>query len=612
MAGARSSVERAAALHRQAAAVADAAGWALDQQVSAPGPYPAQQELATVLRNVAAQLVPGWLGVPLDAFPALSQLPVPGLATTLPAHVRVGVAQPAEDARFPAVVPLLGVGHLAVNGDARDPRVAGLLTSLVLRLVAAAPAGELRVRVVDSTGGLFEAFAALIPAGVLAAPVADHTGLRAVLSEAEEWVRNPRSYTLLVVVAALPELTEGPELARLAALAHAGPAVRLHLVVGGWPPPPLTADTTQPPLAYATQITLRNPYALLGDPPGGTFGAQARLNCPVYLDPPPADDLVRRVCAAIATQAERNRPTMTRLLPTTLWQESAADGLLVDVGEANGAPVTLRLADLTPHWLVGGHARAGRTAFLTNVGYGLSARYHPDALALYLIDCTVDGVVADLAPTPDEPGWLPQLRAYATDPQAGCQLLTELDEELRHRTELLAAAGASRLAGLPPDPSGRPLPRIVCVVDGFTALPAEAAGLLDGLARRGRSCGIHLILADRTPVAVDVSYGARESMFSQFPVRIALPGGGDVLDRANRAADGLPVGRAVVNTAGGLGGPTGASRAHERVVSFPDPHADVDALRAVYRWLSAGPPDAPRPRLVTAAELAPLREEEPA
>ena len=34
---------------------------------------------------------------------------------------------------------------------------------------------------------------------------------------------------------------------------------------------------------------------------------------------------------------------------------------------------------------------------------------------------------------------------------------------------------------------------------------------------------------------------------------------------------------AVVNTAGGLGGPRGATRGHERTVRFPDPHADKDA-----------------------------------
>jgi hypothetical protein len=71
-------------------------------------------------------------------------------------------------------------------------------------------------------------------------------------------------------------------------------------------------------------------------------------------------------------------------------------------------------------------------------------------------------------------------------------------------------------------------------------------------------------------------------------VRIALPGGSGVLDAANDAAAGLPLGSAVVNTAGGLGGPRGATRAHEQVVRFPDPYADPVALAGLRHRLWRG------------------------
>jgi S-DNA-T family DNA segregation ATPase FtsK/SpoIIIE len=73
---------------------------------------------------------------------------------------------------------------------------------------------------------------------------------------------------------------------------------------------------------------------------------------------------------------------------------------------------------------------------------------------------------------------------------------------------------------------------------------------------------------------IEALYAKRDSIFGQFPVRIALPGGADVLDVRNASAAALRLGTAVVNTAGGLGGPSGASRAHERVIDFPDPHAE--------------------------------------
>ena len=95
-----------------------------------------------------SELAPGWLGAPLDAQSATTPL---GGAYP-PQFVRLGIAQPLDDARFPAIVPLLGTGHLTVDADARDPRVAGLLRCLLLRLLAAAPAGSLLVRAVDGDG----------------------------------------------------------------------------------------------------------------------------------------------------------------------------------------------------------------------------------------------------------------------------------------------------------------------------------------------------------------------------------------------------------------------------------------------------------------------------
>jgi hypothetical protein len=87
---------------------------------------------------------------------------------------------------------------------------------------------------------------------------------------------------------------------------------------------------------------------------------------------------------------------------------------------------------------------------------------------------------------------------------------------------------------------------------------------------------------------VEALYAKRDSIFGQFPVRIALPGGADVLDARNNSADALRLGTAIVNTAGGFGGPSNASRAHERLVEFPDPHAEPRTLSTLRRrlWLA--------------------------
>lgn len=306
MARLRARIERAAALHRHTAALVAAAGPVLDAYSPSAAPasqYAEQHDLTAELRADANQLAPGWLGAQLDALAPSTPLggPLP------PTFVRVGQAHPLDDAQFPVVVPLLRAGHIAIDADARDSRVAGLLRSLVLRLLASSPPGSVRIRAIDAVGsgstfGWFTGIESIMPP-----PVSDAEGLRAVLDEGEHWIAGRTDSpgpTLLIVIASLPELTEGRDLARIAGLAHAGPAGRLHLIAAGWPPPPLTAETTQAPLPHATQIAIRNPHAWVGDPPGATFSGTgvtpARLNAPVYLDPDPPAELVRSVCAQLS------------------------------------------------------------------------------------------------------------------------------------------------------------------------------------------------------------------------------------------------------------------------------------------------------------------------
>ena len=625
MADSTTRIGQAAALHRQAQAIVDAAAAALEAHFPAAADPPEQHHLAEELRAAANALVPGWLGAPLDAQAAATPLG----GTQPPQFVRVGMAHPVDDARFPAVVPLLGTGHLTVDADARDLRVAGLLRCLLLRLLAAAPAGSVLVRAVDGAGAgtAFAPFAALADAGLMSPPAIDRAGLREVLTEAEKWLRPARAIAgrrgrrdriLLLIIATLPAMTEGADLVRIAALAQRGPESGLHLIVAGWPPPPLTAETIQPPLPRTTMVSVRDTYAVVGDPPGATFGSQPDatwLNAPVFLDDDPPAHLIDAVCAELAAQtAAASRVTLADLLPgpdEPLWIGDAAEGLSTIVGHDGDNAVVLRFNDLAPHWMIGGRSGAGKTAFLINVLYGLGARYGPAELALYLLDFKEGVSFAEFVPTQRDRTWLPHARAVGveSDREYGLAVLRELDGEMTRRSVAYKHAAVTRFADLRAVPAEdgreRPMPRILCVIDEFQVLLAgndpmatEAVALLESLARKGRSFGIHLILASQTVLGVEALYAKRDSIFGQFPVRIALPGGGDVLEPTNDAAAGLPLGTAVVNTAGGLGGPRGATRGHERVIRFPDPHADRSALSDLrHKLWAARDPEAVPPRI---------------
>ncbi|MFI6272707.1 FtsK/SpoIIIE domain-containing protein [Micromonospora zamorensis] len=623
----KARTNRAAALHRRAAAVATAAAGILDETRPAPADQRRQYEVADRLREVAARLAPGWSGAALDSL----TVDTPS-GDCPPPFVRVGTAAPLDDARFPALVPLVGTGHLSVDADAREPRVAGLLRAVLLRLLGAAPAGALLIRAVDATGVVLTPFGALADAGLLPPPAVDVASLRAVLTEAEQWVtpgasgRRRHDRTLLLVVAALPDSTGPSDLARIEALAEQGPAAGLHLVVAGWPPAgPYSARA---PLPHTTSLALRNAYALLGDPPGASFAGPGAdppggLNSPVFVESDPPAELVDAVCRRLAEQVEAgSRLGLAALLPPTgerLWESSSADGLTTTVGDAGGRSVPLGFTELTPHWLVSGRSAGGRAAFLTTALLGLAARYGPDDLALYLVDLGDGESFVEFLQTERDRSWVPQVRAaaMAADREYVRDLLDELTAEVQRRTEAGARAGGQRFAELR---QHRQLPRIVCVLDNVPLLfaerdrlAAEVAAQLDGLARAGRAYGVHLVLAGAGELGLSAraDAGHRDSVLGQFPVRVALPGGSPVLEPTNDSAAGLPVGSAVVNTAGGLGGPRGAIRGHERLIRHPDPQDHPDVVEALRHELWAARPAGSVPPVVFAGYARPLLSNDP-
>ena len=107
------------------------------------------------------------------------------------------------------------------------------------------------------------------------------------------------------------------------------------------------------------------------------------------------------------------------------------------------------------------------------------------------------------------------------------------------------------------DPGGR-WPRVVAVIDEFQYLfserdsvSAQATSLLEDVARRGRSQGIHLVLASQDVSGIEAFWG-KPAIFEQFILRIALPKARRVLDDQNSAALQLPRWHAVLNHESGV------------------------------------------------------------
>jgi DNA segregation ATPase FtsK/SpoIIIE, S-DNA-T family len=576
-----------------------------------------QTALAAQLERLAAAAAPDWLGAPWGVINEQRFALAVGARPGDPVMIRVGDAQPLPGVGFPVIVPFVGVGHLTIDVDARDPVVAGLLRSVLTRLLAAFPAGVLRILAVDggALGAPLAPFHALVPAGVMTEPVSELEGFRDLLVEAEEQVRLVQSGALrdpdviVIAAAALPPGAGRGEYSRLAALAHAGPAARVHLLLAGYPPTAGSSWEKRPDLELTTAITADSGsrgHFKLGDPPKELFGADGRgLNTPVTLDPAPPAGLVDELCRRIASQVEsEGELNFDDLLPAELWTESSVDGLQTTIGRVGRGDAVIALNDQTPHWLVGGRTGSGKTVFLLDVLYGLAARYSPDDLALYLLDFKEGVSFTEFIPTDRDPTWVPHARSVGveSDREYGLAVLAELVREMGRRAATMKQTGVTNLAQLRASRGDIALPRIVTVIDEFHVLfqgndetAKKAAALIEEVARKGRSYGIHLILASQSISGIEALYAKGQSVFGQFGMRVALSGGGGILDVLNQAADSLPVGQVILNDAGGV--PSGNRRAR-----FP--HADQHSIALLRQrlWQRRTPGSAPPALFIGFAE----------
>ncbi|MET9337128.1 FtsK/SpoIIIE domain-containing protein [Nonomuraea sp. NPDC003804] len=189
-------------------------------------------------------------------------------------------------------------------------------------------------------------------------------------------------------------------------------------------------------------------------------------------------------------------PETVRLLdlldPPVQWSAPTTRAVL---GVGPEGPFTVDLAADGPHALVAGTTGAGKSELLQTLICALAARNRPDQLSFVLIDYKGGAAFKDCARLPHTVGMVSDLDGHLTQ-----RALTSLAAELRRRERLLLEAGAKDI-----DDHDGTLPRLVLIIDEFAALVAElpdfVAGLVD-IARRGRSLGVHLILATQRPAGV--------------------------------------------------------------------------------------------------------------
>ena len=192
------------------------------------------------------------------------------------------------------------------------------------------------------------------------------------------------------------------------------------------------------------------------------------------------------------------------LMPGTIRARWARAGgrAVSPVGMGTGGPVEIDLGRDGPHALVAGTTGAGKSELLQTLVAGLALHSPPAELQFVLIDYKGGAAFGDCARLPHTVGMVTDLDAQLTE-----RALRSLDAELRRREILFARAGAVDLGAYRSSThhASEPVGRIVLVVDEFASLAEELPEFVTGLvgiAQRGRSLGVHLILATQRPGGV--------------------------------------------------------------------------------------------------------------
>jgi S-DNA-T family DNA segregation ATPase FtsK/SpoIIIE len=236
----------------------------------------------------------------------------------------------------------------------------------------------------------------------------------------------------------------------------------------------------------------------------------------------------------------------------TAWRVTPR-GTQVPLGVgSDGEPFVVDIARDGPHALVAGTTGSGKSELLQTLVAGLAVANRPDEMCFVLVDYKGGAAFKDCARLPHTVGTVTDLDGHLTE-----RALRSLGAELRRRERVLRSAGCKDLdhlhAAAPPGSPG--LPRLVLVVDEFATLVDELpdfVGGLVGIAQRGRSLGVHLVLATQRPSGV-VSADIRANTGLRLALRVTdAAESADVVDARDAAEIGHATpGRAVVRTGSG-------------------------------------------------------------
>lgn len=216
------------------------------------------------------------------------------------------------------------------------------------------------------------------------------------------------------------------------------------------------------------------------------------------------------------------------------------------IGESYDGPFGIDMRRDGPHGLIAGTTGSGKSELLQTIVASLAVANTPENMTFVLVDYKGGSAFKDCVKLPHTVGMVTDLDAHLVE-----RALESLGAELKRREHILAAADAKDIEDYQDlvrrDPSHAPVPRLLIVIDEFASMVRDLPDFVTGLvniAQRGRSLGIHLLLATQRPSGV-VSPEIRANTNLRIALRVTDGGeSSDVIDsprpdtspRAHRAA----------------------------------------------------------------------------
>ncbi|MFE5332702.1 FtsK/SpoIIIE domain-containing protein [Embleya sp. NPDC056575] len=232
------------------------------------------------------------------------------------------------------------------------------------------------------------------------------------------------------------------------------------------------------------------------------------------VDPAWCEEVARALAPVldVTVESDSGLPAQVALLPLIgqeppdaevllrAWARRPASTTFV-LGSGYEGVLRLDLVRDGPHGLIGGTTGSGKSELLQTMIASLAAVNRPDELTFVLVDYKGGSAFRECAELPHTLGMITDLDGHLVK-----RALASLDAELRRRETVLNEVEAKdhteyRIKRAR-DPRLAPLPRLLLVIDEFATLVRELPDFVPGLislAQRGRSLGLHLLLATQRP-----------------------------------------------------------------------------------------------------------------